>query len=624
MKYSIILLLAILSMAGTLNAQSPVVEVTTDITTFALWSSDNVYLIKGTIYVSGILVIQPGTVIKGDKATKGTLVITRTGQINANSVADDAPAIVFTSSAPEGSRAPGDWGGLIMLGQAPINAAGGTSLLGAVNNAANDGQFGGTNAAHISGSLQKVRIEYAGASLTASARVGGLTLAGVGSGTTIRNVQVTQCAADGFEIRGGTVNMNQILSHRNADDDFDLSLGYSGRVQFAVGMRDNDNVNGVNGANGLVAVNDAGGSGAIPLTSAVFSNLILVGPKVNASTVVDSDFQDGIRLSGNARVSIYNSVVMGYPNGLNIDGTATQTAASSGGFDVRRLYIAGADNDLVASGGWDIDAYFSEAARMNELFIANDSLKLQNPFNLDFPDFRPRLGSPLIGAADFSSPALSSFTAVSYMGAFSRLIDWSLCWSNWDPSNTSYDEGSELLASPIFVDFSYQGRPEDDSLTVDFTNITTGAVKYFWSFGDFSSGGADTSSLENPTWTYPSAGSYEVRLLATGPCDNQDSISVNTFIGLGLSDWLSGAQLTLFPNPAQNYVMLDLELPLEEEFNLVLYDLTGRVLRDYGSVAFPSGQFRYTMSLDGIEPGMYLLLVSGQGGFHAEKLQINR
>ena len=617
-----ILLVALLAISAGLSAQSPVVEVTTDITTFASWTNDNIYLIKGTIYVKGILIISPGTVIRGDKATKGTLVITRTGQINANSVLDKDPAIVFTSSEPPGSRAPGDWGGIIICGEAPINATG-TTVVSAVNNASNDAQYGGTNAGDVSGSMQKVRIEYAGATLTGGARVGGLTLAGVGTGTTLRNIQVTNCAGDGFDFRGGTVNLNQILSHRNADDDFDLTQGYSGQVQFAVGMRDNANVNGVAGANGIEADNDATGSSATPYTSATFSNLLLVGPQVTTSTVVDADFENGIRLGGNARVGIYNAVVMGYPNGLNIDGAGTQGAADASAFDINTLYIAGCTNDLVASGSWDINGFVGPVAKGNEIFVENDSIKLVNPFNLDFPDFRPTESSPLVGAASFAAPALASFFVTSYTGAFSRSINWTLCWTNFDPAETLYTEGSDLLASPISVSFVYGGRPEADSLTVDFTNESTGGVKYFWEFGDFTSD-MDTSSLQNPSWTYPEAGSYEVRLKVTGPCDNVDSLSVNTFVGLGIEDWFSGAELTLFPNPASQTVWLDLDLPRQEEFRLMMYDLTGRMLRDFGSMNIPAGQHRYEVSLDGIDPGLYLLVVAGPGGYHTEKLRVIR
>jgi hypothetical protein len=618
-----LVLLMILGATTGLRAQSPVVEVTSDIIGFALWERSNVYLIKGTIYVkSGLLLIEPGTVIKGDKATKGTLVVTRTGQINANSVLDKDPAIVFTSSEPEGSRAPGDWGGVIILGQAPINA-GASATLAAVNNGAGDGQYGGSSPTHISGSLQKVRIEYAGAPLIGGTRLGGLTLAGVGSGTTLRNVQVTNCAADGFDIRGGTVNMSNVVSHRNADDDFDLTQGYSGRMQFVVGIRDNANVNGASGANGLEADNDASGSTATPFTSATISNMTLIGPKQTLGTSVDADFENGIRIGGNARVGIYNSVVMGYPTGLNLDGAGTQNAATAGNFDIRDLFIAGADNELAASGGWDISTWFDEAGRRNTLYDVNDSIQLNGPFDLNFPLLRPAETSPLVGAGRFDVPALTDFNPVSYAGAFSRLVNWTLCWTNWNPTNTNYDSGSELLASPISISFEYRGRPEGDSLTVDFTNLTTGAERYFWDFGDASTD-ADTSSLESPTYTYPSAGSYEVRLRATGPCDNQDSVSVNTFIGLGLSNWFSGADITLFPNPASHTLWLDMDLPRSEEIQLLLFDLSGRLLRDYGTLEFPAGQFRYTASLDGLESGLYMLVLNGPGGVHTEKVQIIR
>lgn len=120
--------------------------------------STNTYLIKGFVYVEegGNITIQPGTVVKGDKSSKGTLIIKRGGKITANGTAADP--IVFTSAEDAGSRNPGDWGGIIICGKAPINLAGGEGQI----EGGPDALYGGTSATDNSQQMNIVRIEYAG------------------------------------------------------------------------------------------------------------------------------------------------------------------------------------------------------------------------------------------------------------------------------------------------------------------------------------------------------------------------------------------------------------------------------------------------------------------------------
>ena len=124
------LLLGLLTVATGFTAmQAQVTFVSGEITTNTTWTNNNIYQLNGFVYVEdgATLTIEEGTIIKGDKATKGTLIITKTGSINA--VGTSCEPIVFTSNEPAGSRTYGDWGGVIILGEAPINVPGGSAII---------------------------------------------------------------------------------------------------------------------------------------------------------------------------------------------------------------------------------------------------------------------------------------------------------------------------------------------------------------------------------------------------------------------------------------------------------------------------------------------------------------
>lgn len=621
MKKLLSLCLCVLSFMAGVRAQAPVVEVTDDITTFQLWDNDNIYLLKGTIYVSGLLFIEPGTIIKGDKATTGCLVITKTGSINANSPADDDPPTVFTSSEPVGSRAPGDWGGIVVLGEGPVNASGGTATFNPIN-VGGSGSYGGTDPTDNSGSMQKIRIEFAGATVGGQT-LPGLTLAGVNSATTFTDIMVSNCAGDGFRILGGNVSIDYLVSHRNGDDDFDISQGFTGCLQYGIGSRDNAIAGGdALGANGLEIKNDAAGSSNTPFTQPLISNFTFVGPLETPSTTVDADFSNGIWIGNNGRARIYNTAVAAWPTGLNINGSGAQGAADGGTTDIRNTYLAGYLDSLMADGGWSIASYFGAGARDNAIFPLNDSLYLDDPFNLDFPDFRPMEASPLRGQADFSAltgtDSACLNTTVGFVGAFGMDADWTLCWTNFDPSMEPYTEGSDELTAPIVADYTYENLTGDDSLTVQFFQQCSGAVEYFWQFGDPAS---STSTDPDPVFAYPGYGTYEVRLKCSGPCDNVDSVS-NTASISGLGSFLPGATVMLYPNPASTQTNLDLNLTASETLRLCIMDLTGRRLADFGQHRFPAGANRLPLDVQVLNEGLYLIVLEGRNGMRALKLRV--
>src|SRR5258706_1143642 len=286
------------------------------------------YKLRGLVYVTNgaILTIEPGTKIVGENGKNGGLIITRSCKIIADGTADKP--IVFTSEAATPAR--GDWSGVVILGQAPTNASfngvqGVGAIEGGINNSDNLGLYGtpatqGQNPADNSGILRYVRIEYAGDAFLPDNEINGLTFGGVGTGTVVDNVKVANANDDSFERFGGTVTCKHLIPFRTLDDDFDTDNGFSGKVQFGISLRDSS-VADISKSEAFESDNDANGSALLPQTAAVFSNMTVMGPKATLTNTGNSLFVWGAQIRRNSTMSLFNSIIMGYPNGLYIDAT---------------------------------------------------------------------------------------------------------------------------------------------------------------------------------------------------------------------------------------------------------------------------------------------------------------
>jgi hypothetical protein len=219
----------------------------TVITTNTTWTANNTYIIVGLVYVKeGVtLTIQPGTVIFGSNAyPNSSLIVTKGAKLNAIGKVDSA--IVFTSMYPKGSRNPGDWGGIILLGKAPYNGTSSASSpvpnttginyiegITEINQASTTGKStefgGGANPVpnDNSGTLKYVRIEFGGYIFAQNKEINGLTMGAVGNGTTIDFVQCSYINDDAFEWFGGNVNCSHLVSYRGVDDEWDTDNGFS-------------------------------------------------------------------------------------------------------------------------------------------------------------------------------------------------------------------------------------------------------------------------------------------------------------------------------------------------------------------------------------------------------------
>jgi len=300
-------------------APTPANTFSTNITTNTTWSG--VIYLQNKVYVrnNATLTIEPGTIIRCDKATQATLIITRGAKINAAGTASNP--IVFTSGEAIGNRAEGDWGGLVILGLAKNNQPGGVaSIEGLV--ASTDTQFGGAFDNDNSGVLQYVRVEFPGIPLEPNKELNGITFGSVGSGTTVDHLQVSFSGDDSYEWFGGTVNCKNLIVYRGLDDDFDTDFGYRGKIQFGLAIRDPFLSDAPGDSNCFETDNDANGTTAQPKTAPIFSNITIVGAKGDGTTVLPSNekFEKAFRVRRNTATSCFNSLITGWEKGLSIEG----------------------------------------------------------------------------------------------------------------------------------------------------------------------------------------------------------------------------------------------------------------------------------------------------------------
>lgn len=287
------------------------------------WVNTKSYMLRGYVYVDGgTLTIDPGTKIYSMNDSAGVLVIYKGAKIDAQGTS--SLPIVFTSA--NATPAPGDLGGLVIVGNASSN--GNHSVLEGGVDAAHQAFGGttGTNDADNSGTLTYVRIEYAGKAVAPSDEVNGLSLYGVGSGTTIDYVEVVRGLDDAFEIFGGTVNLRHTVAYNCADDDYDLDDGYRGHIQYAISVKD-PSFTDAKGTTGDLSHNFEVDNGknvsfdALPRTNPTLSNFTTIGPNTATSS---ADYGYGMRWRRGAAWTLGNSVVLGGKKGFyNLADTTT-------------------------------------------------------------------------------------------------------------------------------------------------------------------------------------------------------------------------------------------------------------------------------------------------------------
>jgi hypothetical protein len=410
---------------------APVGVVSNTVTLSGRITKDTTLFAKDVNYLSGIVYVMKGVTLtiqegakvmgKSSGADVAALVITRGAKIIARGTADKP--IVFTSASQ--NPASGDWGGVVLLGTARVNTtltwkgtavAGLTSVEGGVNDAelglglagAGDAAFPTGNDDDNSGVLQFVRIEYAGYAYQPDNELNSLTMAAVGRGTTISHVQVTYAKDDAFEWFGGTVNCKYLIAYKTQDDDFDTDNGYNGNVQFGIILRDSV-IADISTSEAFESDNNSGGTATTIKTTAVFSNITAIGPRIDpVYGKGNSLYRGGAHIRRNTGISIMNSIFAGWNRGFQFDASSgvpvdkniedstiriknTTLAGNTVNIDYVRSTGTSATYADNASGIAGLTAWFSTPAFGNTILISasSDVLKLIQPFNYLNPDFTP-------------------------------------------------------------------------------------------------------------------------------------------------------------------------------------------------------------------------------------------
>lgn len=278
-------------------------------------TADKVWKLTGTVWVNdgATLTIEPCTRVEAVKNSgdPAILVVTRGGKIVAEGTKDEP--ILFTSNQPIGSRAPGDWGGVIILGKAPNNQTT-TPIIEGLSTSDNRKEYGGTDPNDDSGVLKYVRIEYPGFELSTDNEVNGLTLGSVGKGTTLSYIEVNSSADDAFEWFGGTVDADHLVANNADDDMFDTDFGYTGNLSYLFGRQI---LPSEADPNGFESDNQAANFvGPTPVTNPTYDKVTLCG---NAGGNPAARY--GMVLRRNSHGEISNLVAVGFTAGASLRDT---------------------------------------------------------------------------------------------------------------------------------------------------------------------------------------------------------------------------------------------------------------------------------------------------------------
>lgn len=439
--------------------QEDLIELTGDLESRTL-TADKKYLLKGQVFVRNgqTLTIEPGTVILGDKRTRGVLVVDKGGKIMAEGTREKP--IVFTSNQEAGIRDRGDWGGIVILGNANTNQP--NPAVEGITPEVNFGTFQSTaNDDENSGILKYVRCEFGGIELTPNNETNSITMGGVGRGTVMEYCMVSFGGDDGFEWFGGTNNGKYFISHAMWDDDFDCDFGWSGNVQFGLAVR-YPGFADQSQSNGFECDNGPNDNDVTPYTTGTFSNVTVIGPIKNGNRVSNNNFAHAIDLRRRTAVSIFNSVFTGFPTGLRMNQPSvySQYATDENGVIENNILIGLTGKTFAAGSGVSVDdvaAYITDrntvstvenftdaehtALGLNlDIFYASGALANNYPNN---PNFTVGSGTLASGAsfsnAKFSETNRSGFfnTSVNFIGGFGS-DNWASGWAEFNPVDAEY------------------------------------------------------------------------------------------------------------------------------------------------------------------------------------------
>src|SRR5690554_141493 len=390
-----------------------------------IWTADRTWILDGMIFIEpgSSLTIEAGTQIKGRPGS--ALIVTRGAQIFSRGTA--MRPVVFSSAQAHGARRAGDWGGVVLLGSAPVNKV--NANIEGISESDERGQFGGAAPDSSCGVLEYTRIEFAGYEISRDNELNGLTLGGCGAGTIVRYVQVHRSLDDGIEVFGGNVDMTHIVITGANDDSLDWDMGWRGRVQFMVIEQYSSN-----GDNAFEGDNNKNNPDALPRSAPTIYNATLVSPRSREKHHRAMTIRHG---SGG---EFRNIIVQGF-SGESIDISGAESAhhtltgelsfANMLIYDIGSRGISWFEDEYMQRDddrGFNELAYFSQTER--KISLGTDPMLPRNSTSMMQPNFTPATRSP--ARSNAARPPVGEFwnEAADYIGAIklgalnSWLDDW--------------------------------------------------------------------------------------------------------------------------------------------------------------------------------------------------------
>ncbi len=508
-------------------------------------NASTVYLLKSfCIIPSGAkLVVPAGTIIRAiadanaSPKMYATIIVERGGMIELNGTSSSP--VILTSNKPVGSRERGDWGGLVITGKAVNNQGNDVQLEGFSNVAFDNtlGKHGGSDDADNSGSITYTRVEFAGYAFEPNKEINGVTFGSVGNKTVVNGIQVSYSNDDAFEWFGGTVNAKHLIAYKTTDDDFDTDFGFRGAVQFGIAHRDSSYFDlswnapsGSSTSETFESDNDASGSGLKPYTAPLFSNITCIGPVgegqkySNLSKTAQSAFRRGARIRRNSRLSIINSIFMGYRNFVMFDG----------------------DSVLVASGVKPSGSITETSNLFRNNYIVNTA------------------AAATAGATNTGLAEVDSKNTPAGLDAWLRLA------ANGNAiDDVAYDKGT------VLVDIANNDlRIIAGKSTTTMANFNNSVVDQFGKFN-------------------------------------------------GVNHLANVASMSIYPNPAVDQMNIDFTSKVSFNATLKLMDLSGKMVVSE-VVNVTEGMNALTVNVSNLNNGMYVLVLTANGGQYSQKVIVNK
>ncbi len=587
-----------------------------DITTNTTWTANNVYLLDdGYVYVTNgaTLTIEAGTIIRG--RGKGTLIICRGAKVNAQGTAQNP--IVFTSNEAPGDRDYGDWGGVVILGAAQHNISTGPDAPAEGGIAkplpSGDGRHGGNNDDDNSGVFSYCRIEFCGIPLTtaSNSEINGLTLYSVGRQTKIDHVQVSYCGDDSFEWFGGTVDAKYLVAYKTWDDDFDTDNGFRGRIQFAVAFRDSRFAD-QSGSCGFESDNDNAGSNNTPVTAPVFSNVTIIGPNYTGNPdTTNTLFTRSVHHRRNSRMSIFNSIITGWPTGYTVDRRLVSANLCTNLSDVEENIIAGMTTNFALASNSDtlcisdvasVATWFGASPQNTNILATSNAVNLVNPFgnNNTNPDFRPTATSPAVTGALFTNNKLLPLAALP---ALTTTAVSGITGTNAESGGNITSDGN-LTVTQRGITWGTTSNPT--IAANEFTNNGTGT-------GSFT---ASLTGLSPETQYYVRAYAINALGVAYG---NEETF---TTTDLSIASNALNAFVIVYPNPAENEVNISINSEIQGMIDVQLIDLNGRVVKAQNQMNLTAGNNNIRFDVSDLSAGIYTLRLTAKNGVAVHKVVI--